>query len=181
MTATPAPVEASVPVEPFALRQACGLFVTGVTVITCDDEGTTVGTTVNSFASVSLEPPLVLFCLHERSRLRSVLSASSRFAVNFLASNQEGAAWVFAGRSNDAVGPVPQHLSRTGHPVLSGALAFLVCTVTAVMDAGDHVIVLGHVDEIGRSTTTREPLVFYRGAMGPLENHHRPALPIWDG
>lgn len=181
MTATPAPVEVSVPVEPLALRQACGLFVTGVTVITCDDEGVMVGTTVNSFTSVSLDPPLVLFCLHKQSRLRSVLSASSRFAVNLLSSTQESAAWSFAGRQSITAPRVPQHSSRTGHPVLTGALAFLVCTITTTVDAGDHIIVLGHVDEIGRSMTTREPLVFYRGAMGPLENHHRPTLPIWDG
>src|SRR5882724_12083585 len=86
------------PVESRTLRQVCGLFVTGVTVITVGVDGHATGTTVNSFTSVSLEPPLVLFCLHAQSRLHALLEQSGNFAVNFLAGKQESVARRFAGR-----------------------------------------------------------------------------------
>jgi 3-hydroxy-9,10-secoandrosta-1,3,5(10)-triene-9,17-dione monooxygenase reductase component len=75
-------------IEGGLLRDICGLFVTGVTVVTSVADGRPVGTTVNSFTSVSLDPPLILFCLHKQSRLRRALAESEMFTVNFLAGRQ---------------------------------------------------------------------------------------------
>src|SRR5680860_715884 len=99
------------PIDDKLLRKVCGHFVTGVTVITCEADGIMTGTTVNSFASVSLDPPLVLFCLHRDSRLLDVLRQSGKFAVNFLAGRQERLAGAFASRRHSAEGRTPTRAS----------------------------------------------------------------------
>ncbi|MGW7367052.1 flavin reductase family protein [Streptomyces sp. NPDC054841] len=157
------------PVDGKALRNVCGNFATGVTVITTGGPGNSAGTTVNSFTSVSLEPPLVLFCLHERSRLRPVLKESGGFVVNFLTRQQEPLAWAFAGRESAKVEEVPHHRSSEGLPVLSGALAYLGCRLMEEYDGGDHSILLGEVVELGVPARDENPLIFYRGSMRVLE------------
>jgi 3-hydroxy-9,10-secoandrosta-1,3,5(10)-triene-9,17-dione monooxygenase reductase component len=85
------------PVTADLLRRVCGHFVTGVTVVTSGLGERSIGTTVNSFTSVSLEPPLVLFCLHNKSRLRDVIEDTRAYVVNFLEGRQEKLAQAFAG------------------------------------------------------------------------------------
>jgi 3-hydroxy-9,10-secoandrosta-1,3,5(10)-triene-9,17-dione monooxygenase reductase component len=160
------------PIDPPALRRVCGLFVTGVTVVTSVAGGRAEGTTVNSFTSVSLEPPLVLFCLHRKSRLQSVLAESGGFTINFLSGNQEKLARSFAGSSTDGFSDVPNHLGQTGMPVLSEALAFLTCTTVDIHAGGDHDIIVGEVIELGVPDRSRDPLVFYAGELGPLDGVH---------
>ncbi|WP_304452797.1 flavin reductase family protein [Nocardiopsis sp. YSL2] len=155
-------------VDTRTLRQVCGTFATGVTVITSGDRGNSVGVTANSFTSVSLDPPLVLFCLHKESRVRPVLTATGGFVVNFLAHHQEETAWGFAGRESARVDEVPHHRSRDGIPVLSQALAFLSCHLVREYDGGDHAILLGEVVDLGTSGRDEDPLVFYRGQMRVL-------------
>jgi 3-hydroxy-9,10-secoandrosta-1,3,5(10)-triene-9,17-dione monooxygenase reductase component len=169
------------PIEPRTLRQVCGMFVTGVTVITTGAPGQGTGTTVNSFTSVSLEPPLVLFCLHNRSRLHETLRASGGFAVNFLAGWQEPLARAFAGRNTADFADVPHHYTSVGVPVLSDALAFLSCRITNRFDGGDHAIILGEVAELGMPCRGQEPLIFFRGLFGALEGQDRSVHPILDG
>jgi flavin reductase (DIM6/NTAB) family NADH-FMN oxidoreductase RutF len=159
----------------------CGLFVTGVTVITSGSGDHADGTTVNSFTSVSLEPPLVLFCLHKDSRLRPVLEESGRFVVNFLGGQQERIARAFAGKATAAIHDETHHHSDGGLPILSEALAFLACETVQELPAGDHIIFLGEVAELGIARLNQEPLVFFRGSLGPLEHGLRPFHPIWDG
>ncbi|RSS38595.1 flavin reductase family protein [Streptomyces sp. WAC08241] len=158
------------PVDGRALRTVCGSFATGVTVITTGGPEDGAATTVNSFASVSLAPPLVLFCLHRRSRLGPVLQRSRGFVVNFLTRSQEGLAWKFAGRESARLAEVPHHRSASGLPVLTEALAFLECRLAEEYDGGDHAIVVGEVVALGTSGGEADPLVFYRGAMRALDS-----------
>jgi 3-hydroxy-9,10-secoandrosta-1,3,5(10)-triene-9,17-dione monooxygenase reductase component len=157
-----------------ALREACSVFATGVTVITAATgvPGAAEGTTVNSFTSVSLDPPLVLFCLHRNSRLGPVLREAGGFVVNFLAHRQQELAWAFSGRDSARMGDVPHHRTPEGLPVLTDALAHLVCRLNAEYDGGDHLIVVGEVVELGmpgrEPDTVDVPLIFYRGAMHTL-------------
>jgi flavin reductase (DIM6/NTAB) family NADH-FMN oxidoreductase RutF len=169
------------PIEPKALRQVCGLFPTGVAVITTEAEGHAAGTTVNSFTSVSLEPPLVLFCLHMQSRLLPMLSKSGSFAVNLLSGRQEFVARSFAGKHTATVHDHAHHHSAEGVPILSDALAFLSCTIVDQFTGGDHAIVLGEVVELGIPERGPEPLVFFNGSFGAVEGEHRAFHPIWDG
>lgn len=169
------------PIDGRTFRRVCGLFVTGVTVITTGVDGRAAGTTVNSFTSVSLEPPLVLFCLHKRSRLHDVLRSSGGFAVNFLAGRQESLARAFAGRETADFRDVAHHRSGQGAPILSEALAFLACRTVDEFAGGDHAIILGEVVELGVPRAGREPLIFFEGSFGALEEEHRPFHPIWDG
>ncbi|MFC7310787.1 flavin reductase family protein [Streptomyces monticola] len=169
------------PIDPRSLRSVCGLFVTGVTVITTGEDDCAEGTTVNSFTSVSLDPPLVLFCLHRQSRLHDVLERSGGFTVNFLSGRQEKLARAFAGRQPDGFQGVPHHSGSTGLPVLSEALAFLTCTTVGVYAGGDHDIIVGEVVELGQPQQGLEPLIFFEGTMGALEGeegrfaHNAPA------
>lgn len=169
------------PVEGRLLRNVCGLFVTGVTVITSGTQGRAQGTTVNSFTSVSLDPPLVLFCLHNASRLRTLVDETQAFVVNFLAGPQEPLARAFAGKDTAAVDGVPHHLSTDGMPVLSDALAFLACRLEKELEGGDHTIFLGRVVELGVPREHQEPLIFFRGSLGALEEEPRGVHPIFDG
>jgi 3-hydroxy-9,10-secoandrosta-1,3,5(10)-triene-9,17-dione monooxygenase reductase component len=168
------------PVESSALRCVCGHFVTGVTVITCglgDDE---TGTTVNSFTSLSLDPPLVLFCIHNQSRLLPVVARSEAFVVNFLSAHQERLATAFAGKRRAPLSEVPHGHSATGAPVLSEALAFLSCRLVNTVEGGDHAIIIGEVVELGAPHQNREPLIFFRGSLGRLEDEpHGAALFDW--
>lgn len=160
------------PIDSPTLRRVCGLFVTGVTVVTSMADGRAEGTTVNSFTSVSLEPPLVLFCLHRQSRLRSVLAESGGFTVNFLSGDQEKLARAFASSSTGGFSDVPNHLGRTGLPVLSEALAFVTCKTVDIHAGGDHDIIVGEVVELGVPDRSRDPLVFYAGELGSLDDVH---------
>jgi 3-hydroxy-9,10-secoandrosta-1,3,5(10)-triene-9,17-dione monooxygenase reductase component len=163
------------------LRNVCGLFVTGVTVITSGVDGRSDGTTVNSFTPVSLDPPLVLFCLHNESRLRPVVKESGLFVVNFLAGRQQRLAKAFAGKQTAAFHEVEHHRSVGGVPILSDALAFLACAIVNEFEGGDHTIYLGEVREVGVPGHNQDPLIFFRGSLGALEHEPGGMPPIWEG
>ncbi len=156
------------PVETNVLRAVCGNFVTGVTVITSGRGEQAAGTTVNSFTSVSLDPPLVLFCLHQRSRLKAVVEESQAYAVNFLAAQHEPLARAFSGRHTASLHEVVHHPSATGVPVLTDALAYLSCRLVDTFQGGDHTVFVGEVVDLGVPERDRRPLVFFRGALGAL-------------
>jgi flavin reductase (DIM6/NTAB) family NADH-FMN oxidoreductase RutF len=162
------------------LRNVCSLFVTGVTVVTTGVDGRSAGTTVNSFTSVSLDPPLVLFCLHERSRLCPEIRQAGLFVVNFLAGRQEKLAKAFAGKQTAEFREVAHHRSGRGVPILSDALAFLACELVNEFEAGDHTIFLGRVLEAGVPHHNAEPLIFFRGSLGALEHEPVGVPPIWE-
>jgi 3-hydroxy-9,10-secoandrosta-1,3,5(10)-triene-9,17-dione monooxygenase reductase component len=171
----------SMPVEPAMLRTVCGLFVTGVTVITSGTGKETAGTTVNSFTSVSLDPPLVLFCLHNGSRLRAVVESCGAYAVNFLAGRHARLARAFAGRDTAALGSVAHHRSAAGVPVLSEALACLSCRLVNAFDGGDHTIFVGEVVGMGVPRRDQQPLIFFRGSLGALEEEPHGGHVVIDG
>ena len=152
-----------------ALRHALGRFATGVTVVTTRcPSGKLVGLTANSFSSVSLDPPLILFCVHQRSRMLDTLRRTGQFVVNILAEHQKDLCRAFAGKETRQFGGdgVAHHAGLTGAPILSDALAYMECRVHRLDDGGDHQIVIGEVlglDVLAESN----PLTFFRNG------HHR--------
>ena len=149
-------------------RQVLGRFATGVTVVTGLVGGEPVGLAVNSFTSVSLEPALVAFCVAERSRTWPRLRTTGTFCVNILADDQEALSRAFAGRPPDRFLGVGWRPGRSGTPILADVLAWIECTVEAEHAAGDHVIVVGRVQDLDVGHEGR-PLVFYRGGYGRFE------------
>ncbi|HUG14240.1 MAG TPA: flavin reductase family protein [Thermomicrobiales bacterium] len=159
-----------------AFRRILGQFATGVTVITVQHDGRTHGMTANTFTSVSLDPPLVLFCVARTARMTAFVVDAEGFAVNILADNQQEASRHFAGsRKDEAPSAVRLHPGPVA-PLLEGSLASLSCATEAVYEGGDHLIVLGRVIELHEGTRA-SPLVFFRsrycdvleGEMAPVE------------
>ena len=147
-------------------RKALGTFATGVTVITVDDGGKVQGMTANAFASVSLDPLLVLVCVDRKAQTHAHLHARKRFGVNVLAASQRAISEYYAKppHSHDrAEQEAEARFDRTAHgtPVLHGALAYLECRLHNAQDAGDHTIFVAEVEEV----VVREgaPLLYYRG------------------
>lgn len=153
--------------EPRALRRALGNFVTGVTVVTTvDGEGRPRGLTANSFTSVSLDPPLVLVCIATASSSCAVFEASGGFAVNVLSEEQRPICDGFAARSADRFAGVAWAPGATGAPRLEGSLVSLDCSVHGRMPAGDHMILIGRVEDY--AVLPGRPLVFGQGGYIPL-------------
>ena len=146
-----------------AYRAALGAFATGVTVVTTSTDTGPVGITANSFASVSLDPALILWSPAKSSSRFKAFHAASRFAVHVLGDTQSDVAKAFT-RSMDAFASVTWALSAAGTPELQGCLARFECETFAIHDAGDHVIILGQVRHV--SQASGEPLVFHNGAFG---------------
>ncbi len=143
-----------------------GRFPTGVTVVTaCGPGGAPVGLTVNSFASVSLVPPLVLVCVDEGASTHADLVASSRYTVNVLSDDQTALALRFATTAADRrFDGVEWEMGDDGVPRLLGVAAWLECELDSRHRAGDHSILVGRV--LGVGAFDREALVFHRGAYG---------------
>lgn len=145
------------------LRDAMGCFATGITVIsTMGSGGAPVGMTVNSFSSVSLEPPLVLFSLaRDASRIQDFIDAKV-FAINILRQNQEEISSQFASSGGDPFPNTGFELADNGCPIVPGCLASFECRAEKVFDGGDHHIFLTRVSKIG-SDQDGAPLIFFRG------------------
>jgi len=147
-------------------RQVLGSYPTGVTVVTARDaEGTPFGLTVNSFTSVSLDPPLVLVCIDRLASSHDALREAGRFAVNILAREQATLAARFASEpSAERFMELEWADGPGGEPVFPDGVAWLSCSLRAVHPGGDHSILVGEVEALQASD--REPLVFHRGAFG---------------
>jgi len=144
-------------------RDVLGRFGSGVTVVTTMSGEEPVGMTCQSFCSVSLDPPLVLFSPAKTSRAWPRIRQSGRFCVNLLAADQTDVSNQMASRGSDKFAGIAWHPSpRTGSPVLDGTLGHVDCTVHAVYEAGDHYVVIGAVEEL-HSTDAVDPLLFYEG------------------
>ncbi|MDN5757056.1 MAG: flavin reductase family protein [Tomitella sp.] len=156
---TDAPAE----IDGRALRGIFGKFATGITIISTTAGDEPVGFACQSFAALSLDPPLVLFCPMKTSRSWTAIEETGRFAVTILSEEQQEACAVFGSRNPDKFGSVDWHRSPGGMPVLDGALAWVDCTVENVIDGGDHHVVYGRVHAFGSDQdTTDRPLLFYR-------------------
>jgi flavin reductase (DIM6/NTAB) family NADH-FMN oxidoreductase RutF len=146
-------------------RSALGSFATGVTIVTTSDKaGLGHGLTVNSFTSVSLEPPLVLWCLGNKSDSFEVFSKSDHYAVNVLAAGQSDLAMRFAGKGDQTLGREEAATLKTGAPVLHQAIAVFDCKVVQRIEAGDHLILIGETQ--GFETRSESGLTYFRGAFG---------------
>src|SRR5512134_3650827 len=152
------------PVSGEEFRSALARWGSGVAIVTAAAAGKIHGMTVSAFASVSLDPPLVLVCADKSSNTLGVIEEGRVFAVNILCSAQRDLSNKFASKKDEHLRfqGVAWRAGATGAPILEGALAALDCRVVAAHDAGDHVIYVGRVEavEMGQG----EPLVYYGGA-----------------
>lgn len=152
-------------------RHVLGHFATGVTVITTVSEGQPGGFTCQSFAALSLDPPLVLFCPGKSSSTGRRIIDAGRFCANVLADDQRDLARAFASKVPDKFDGVAWSPSSAGLPRLDGAHAWVEGEVETVHDGGDHHLVIGRVTALGVSTVDgqsdgaapHDPLLFYRG------------------
>jgi len=148
-------------------KQAVGVFTTGITVVTsCDTEGSRFGLTANSFASVSLEPPLVLFCVDHRAPSLEGLIRTGHFAINVLASDQEEIAKRFARPAADKFTGLDWRVGIFGDPLLDRCIAHIECALDVRHPTGDHDIVIGRVHRV--RFYAGEPLIFHRSRFGTV-------------
>ena len=155
-------------VSPAVLRDVLGHFATGVVVVTAQQaDGTLLGFTCQSFASLSLDPPLVTFAPARSSSTWPRIRDVGTFCVNVLAADHRDLSAGFArsGTAVDKFAGVRWCSAPSGAPVLEGVSAWVDCTLWAEYDGGDHTIVVGHVRDLGSDPTTL-PLLFDRGAYG---------------
>ena len=150
-----------------AFRHCLGKFATGITVVTCrDHDGNPCGITANSFSSVSLDPPLVLWNIAKVSNsLHAYLEAES-FAINVLSEDQQPLSSHFARSDHTLFDDIDYQLSADGAPVLQGNLATLECRTHDIHDCGDHHIIIGRVTAF--QSNELDPLLFYSGAYHKL-------------
>ena len=158
-------------IDPRAFRDALGLYASGITIITGRDEQGPIGFTCQSFYSVSTDPPLISFSVMKTSTTYPRIRQTGTFAVNVLSHHQQGVSNQFARKGTDKWAGIRWHKTRAGNPVLEDTLMWLDCEIWAEHDAGDHVIVLGQVNEKSPADRpVREPLLYFQGRyrhLGP--------------
>ncbi|MEJ2871821.1 flavin reductase family protein [Actinomycetospora sp. OC33-EN08] len=148
--------------DPTTMRSVLGHFPSGVTIVTGLVDGEPAGFTCQSFSSLSLDPPLVLILPGRNSSSWPRIEGTGRFCVNVLAQDQGGLSTQFAKSGTDKFAGVGWTSSPSGSPILDGATAWIDCTLHASHDGGDHLIVIGAVQDL--ATAELPPLVFHRGA-----------------
>lgn len=158
------PARAAAPsFSPLEFRAALGSFATGVTIVTARAaDGSLIGLTANSFNSVSLEPPLVLWSLSKRAGSMPVFARGSHYAINILSADQRELAERFARKGEDRWAGVAWREGVAGAPVLDGAMAVFECFNRSRYDEGDHVIFVGEVERCSHAPGTT-PLIFHGG------------------
>ncbi len=160
----------SPPIDPRTFRNVLGQFCTGITVITTVHDGVPVGFACQSFAALSLDPPLVLFCPTRASRSWAAIEASGAFCVNILHENQQDVSARFGSREPDKFAGIDWTASRLGSPIIAGTLAHIDCTVASVHDGGDHLVVFGAVHSLSDVPRKKpRPLLFYQGQYTGIE------------
>ena len=153
------------PVDPLALRAALGSFLTGVTIVTArNEQGEPYGLTVNSFNSVSLNPPLVLWSLDLSNDKLDLFRNAGGFTVNVMRADQEDLIWRFARAETERFADTNWHWGVSGQPVLQNTLLSLECREWAEYPGGDHTIFVGEVVNIDASEGA--PAAFFKGQLG---------------
>jgi flavin reductase (DIM6/NTAB) family NADH-FMN oxidoreductase RutF len=160
------PAHAREAVDPGALRRVMGRCATGVVVVTTSHLGRREGLTANSFATVSLDPPLLLWSLARKARSLDTFAAAPAFAISVLAADQAHLSRHFSTAHADKFDGVPHDLDGNGCPVLRGAIAVFECTRHATADGGDHVIFIGRITRAHHHPG--EPLIYHE------RQYHRP-------
>jgi 3-hydroxy-9,10-secoandrosta-1,3,5(10)-triene-9,17-dione monooxygenase reductase component len=166
---TPIPDDPAAAAAARRFRDVLGLFASGVTVVTSMSDGSPVGMTCQSFSSVSLEPPLVMFSPAKTSRAWPLMQRAGYFCVNFLAADQADISQAMATKGEEKYDGISWRPAPTGAPLLDGVIGFVDCTVHSVHEAGDHYVVLGRVHELGfapgvEHSDLARPLLYYRGS-----------------
>lgn len=152
--------------DPDGLRDTLRFWTTGVTIVAATQNGSHHGMTVNSFTSLSLDPPLVSISLEKITRTHAFVDAAGTFSVTILRQGQQAISDRFAGRetdANDRFDGLETFTLETGSPILSSGLAYFDCEVTEKHDAGTHTVFIGHVLACGQQAenTGEEPLVYF--------------------
>jgi len=159
-----------VSIDPREFRQALGCFATGITVVTtASREAGMIGITANSFNSVSLDPPLVLFSLDRRAYSLAAFHSAGHFAINVLSESQRPLSVIFATPLIDKWDNVHYELWDTGCPILTDTLANFECKTQHIYDGGDHLIFVGRVQKM-RFARDGAPLLFFRGGYRHLRD-----------
>ncbi|MFD7977036.1 flavin reductase family protein [Streptomyces sp. NPDC059071] len=154
------------PVDPGEFRRVLGHFASGVTIVTALDEDGPAGFACQSFASLSLDPPLIAFMVARTSTTWPRIARAGRFCVNILGAEQGGLCRAFAVSGADKFAGVSwTPAPSTGSPRLPEAPAWIDCEIAAVHTGGDHLIVVGRVESLG-ATEEGDPLLFHRGRFG---------------
>jgi len=158
------------PIDPRTFRHVLGQFCTGITIITTVHDGAPVGFACQSFAALSLEPPLVLFCPTKVSRSWQAIEASGTFCANILHENQKDVSARFGSREPNKFAGIDWTPSKLGSPIIEGTLAHIDCLVHSVYDGGDHFVVFGAVQSLSDVPRKRpRPLLFYQGQYTGIE------------
>lgn len=161
---------AEVEIDPALYRRVMGHYPTGVTVVAGVEDGRPLGLAIGSFFSVSLDPPLVGFCVARSSSSWPRIEATGSFGVTVLAEDQHETSGRFASKVEDKFADetwVPAPV--TGSPLIQGGIEHIDCTLHDVLDGGDHVIVLGRVQYLDVHRDDVGPLLFFRGGYGRHE------------
>jgi flavin reductase (DIM6/NTAB) family NADH-FMN oxidoreductase RutF len=159
------------------LRNALGRFATGVCVIsTVTESGQAVGMTANSFSSVSLDPPLVLWSLQNNSDVYGVFSSPRFFAVNILAREHESHSSQYAKKGEHELDAAHYRLGQHGSPLMHDALVSFECELETTHEGGDHLIIVGRVREL-HERHDGEPLLFFSGGYHRLHSAPAPDKP----
>lgn len=157
------------PFDTKAFRNALGSFPTGIAVMTAaSSEASHIGITVNSFTSVSLDPPLVLWCIDRRSRRYPAFANAPGFTVSILASGHQEVSSRLAGAGEHSLDGIALIATELGPPALADSLAVFECALQSVQDAGDHAILIGRVLRFACHQGAGAPLVYYQGKYGAL-------------
>jgi 3-hydroxy-9,10-secoandrosta-1,3,5(10)-triene-9,17-dione monooxygenase reductase component len=156
-------------IDPLHLRTVLGSFATGVTAVCArTTDGDPLGLTVSSFTPVSLEPPLVSFCVKAGSWSWEQIQLTGRFAVSVLAAGHADLCRALSRPAENRFDDIDWFASPSGSPLISGALAWFDCRVHAAHTAGDHDIVLGWVEHLDMADHRPDPLVFFRSELRGL-------------
>ena len=158
-------------IDSLSFRQCLGKFATGVAVITCvDADGHPCGITANSFSSVSLEPPLILWNIAKVSNSLDAYLQAEHFAINVLADSQQKLSSHFAKSDHTLFDNIEHGMSKNDSPLLTNTIAQFECQTYAVHDCGDHYIIVGEV--IDFRSTDSAPLLFFGGRYGELKHQN---------
>jgi flavin reductase (DIM6/NTAB) family NADH-FMN oxidoreductase RutF len=159
--------------DPLALRRALGQFATGICVVTTLDRARRPqGLTINSFASVSLAPPLVLWCLDSASQSADAFRSAARFNIGVLHDGQEALSRRFSSRLPDRFDGTEAWIDHDEHglPIVRGALATFACRCTQQVPSGDHLIMIGEVEHFGAAdAASARPLLYHGGRYRGLD------------
>ena len=150
-----------------SFRDAMRLFPTGVTVVTTTNADQPYGMTANAVSSLSLEPPMVLVCFEREARTLAAVRGSRAFAINVLATTQQKLAKQFATKHSESIKWKGISWQQRGDlPMLDGALCWIGCSLSELIEAGDHMIAVGTVNSV--ATGEGSPLIYYRGLFGSI-------------